>query len=138
MSHSVYNPKVKRSLFALISELPAEIGNLVTAELHAFTTELTAKAKSFGIGAALFAAAGLFAFFGFAVLIALAIIALALVLQLWFATLIVAFVLLLIAVVLALLGLKNVKSATARDPEGVRASIRLDVDAIKGVGDYGN
>jgi uncharacterized membrane protein len=133
---SGFNPKSKRSLFELIGELPAQVGDLVRAELDAFKAELSEKAKNFGVGAALFAGAAFFGFFAFAVLVALAIIALALVLPLWLATLIVAVVLLAIAAVLAFVGLGRVKKATAPDPEGVRASIRQDADAIKGIGEY--
>ena len=70
------------------------------------------------------------------VFIALAVIALALVLPLWLAALIVAVSMLIVAVVLVLVGLNRVKAATAPDPEGVHASIRKDVDAFKGVGEY--
>lgn len=136
MSNTGFNPKSKRSLFALIKDLPGLIGDLVKSELAAFKAELAGKAKNFALGIALFAAAGVFLFFAVSVLIALAVIALALVLQLWLATLIVAVVLLLITMILVLVGLHRVKAATAADPEGVRASIRLDVDVFKGVGDY--
>jgi uncharacterized membrane protein YqjE len=136
VSSSGFNPKSKQSLFALIGELPARVSALVRAELNAFKAELADKAKNFGVAAGLFAAAAVFAFFAVCVLIALAIIALALVLPLWLATLIVAVVLLVIAVVLALVGRSKLKAATASDPEGIRASIRQDVDAFKGVGQY--
>jgi hypothetical protein len=136
VTNSGFNPKTRRSLGDLIGELPAQVRDLVRAEVDAFKAEMSAKAKNFGIGAGLFAAAAFFGFFAFAVLIALAIIALALVLPLWLATLIVAVVLLAIAAVLALVGVNRVKKATAPDPDGVRASIRQDVDALKGVGQY--
>jgi hypothetical protein len=58
------------------------------------------------------------------------------VLPLWLATLIVAALLIVIAVILGLVGVSRIKSATAADPDGVRASIRRDVDALKGVGQY--
>lgn len=136
MSNSGFNPKSRRSLFALIGELPGQIGDLVQAELAAFKAEIAGKAKNVGLGIGLCAAAGVFAFFATGVLIALAVIALALVLPLWLATLIVAVALLLVALILALVGVNRVKAATAPDPEGVTASIRHDVDAFKGVGDY--
>lgn len=136
MGNTGFNPKSKRSLFALIGDLPGQIGDLVTGELAAFKAELAGKAKNIGLGVALLAAAGVFALFAVSVLIALAVIALAIVLPLWLATLIVAVFLLLIAVILALVGLRRVKAATAPDPEGVRASIRHDVDVFKGVGKY--
>ncbi|GEP27413.1 MULTISPECIES: phage holin family protein [Cryobacterium] len=136
MTSSGFNPKSKRPLLALIGELPGQISALVKAELDAFKAEFTAKAKNFGIGAGLFIVAGAFLFFALGVLVALFVILLALVLPLWLATLIVLVVLLLIAALLVLIGVNRVKAATKPDPEGVHASIRHDVDAFKGVGEY--
>lgn len=136
MTDSASNPKTRRSLASLLGELPSQVGDLVRAELASFKAELTEKLKGIGIGAALFAGAALFLFFAGCVFIATAIIALALVLPLWLSALIIAVVLLIIAVVLALIGLGKVKKATATDPNGVRASIREDIDALKGVGEY--
>ena len=136
MTSSGFNPKSKRPLLALIGELPGQISALVKAELDAFKAEFATKAKNVGVGAALLVLAGVFLFFALGVFVALAVIALALVLPLWLATLIVAVVLLLIAVILVLIGVNRVKAATKPDPEGVHASIRHDVDAFKGVGEY--
>ena len=136
MTSSGFNPKSKRPLLALIGELPGQVSALVKAELDAFKAEFAAKAKNAGIGAALFVVAGVFVFFATGVFVALAVIALDLVLPLWLATLIVAVALLLIAGVLVLIGVNRVKAATKPDPEGVQASIRRDVDAFKGVGEY--
>ena len=136
MSNSGYNPKNKRSLLVLIGELPGQVSALVQAELAAFKVEIAGKAKNVGAGIGLFAAAAVFVFFATGVLVALAVIALALVLPLWLSALIVAGVLLLLAVILALIGANRVKAGTAHDPAGVTASIRHDVDALKGVGQY--
>ena len=136
MTSSGFNPKSRRPLLTLIGELPGQVSALVKAELEAFKSELAAKAKNFGIGAGLFVVAAVFAFFAAGVLVALAVIALDLVLPLWLAALIVAVVLLLIATILALVGVNRVKAATKPDPEGVHASLRRDVDAFKGVGEY--
>ena len=129
-------PRTKRSLVVLLGQLPGQIIALVKAELAAFKAEIAGKAKNIGLGIGLFAVAGIFAFLAVIVLIALAVIALALVLPLWLATLIVAVSLLLIAAILVLIGLNRVKAGTAPDPEGITASIRRDVDAFKGVGEY--
>ena len=131
-----FNPRTKRSLVVLLGELPGQIIALVKAELDAFKAEVAGKAKNIGLGIGLFAVAGVFAFLAVIVLIALAVIALALVLPLWLATLIVAVALLLISALLLLVGLNRVKAGTAPDPEGITASIRHDVDAFKGVGEY--
>ena len=136
MTNTGFNPKTRQSLGTLIGDLPSQVGDLVRAEVDAAKAEFAEKAKNFGIGAGMFAAAAFFGFFAFAVLVALAVIALALVLPLWLATLIVAAVLIAIAAILALVGLNLVKKATAEDPDGVRASLRQDVDALRGVGQY--
>lgn len=136
MSNSEFNPKRRRSIFALLGELPGEISELVRAELEAFKADLSAKAKNVGIGVGLFAAAAVFAFFATGVLVALAVIVLALVLPLWLATLIVMVALLLIAGILVLVGVNRVKKGATHDPDGVTANIRRDVDALKGIGDY--
>jgi hypothetical protein len=136
VTNTGFNPKTRRSLAELISELPAQVGALVSAELAAFKAEMAGKAKNAGIGAGLFVGAALFLFFAVSVLVATAVIALALVLPLWLSALIVGVVLLVIAVILALIGLNRVKAATKTDPDGVRGSIRHDVDALKGVGEY--
>jgi hypothetical protein len=131
-----FNPKSRQSLFALIGELPGQISDLVKAELDAFKAEFASKAKNIGLGAGLFIVAGVFVFFATGVLVALFVILLDLVLPLWLATLIVAVVFLLLAAVLVLIGVNRVKAATAPDPGGVHASLRHDVDAFKGVGQY--
>jgi hypothetical protein len=136
VTHTGFNPKTRRPLGELLGELPAQVRDLVRAEIDIVKAELSAKAKNAGVGAGLLAGAAFFGFFAFAVLIALAIIALDLVLPLWLATLIVAAVLIAIAVILALVGVSRVKKATETDPDGMRASLRQDLDAFKGVGQY--
>ena len=136
MSNTGFNPKRKRSVFALLGELPGEVSELVRAELEAFKADLSVKAKDVGIGVGLFAAAAVFAFFATGVLVALGIIALALVLPLWLATLIVLVALLLITGILVLIGVNRVKKGASHDPEGVTVNIRRDVDALKGIGEY--
>ncbi|GAA3891106.1 hypothetical protein GCM10022381_36270 [Leifsonia kafniensis] len=138
MPYGGFNPKRKRGLFGLISDVPGQISTLVKAEIAAFMAEIKDKAKVLGLGIGLFVVAGAFAFFALGVFVALAVIALALVLPLWLATLIVAVVLLLIAVILVLIGINRVKVATKQDPDGIAASIHHDVEALKGVGDYGH
>ena len=136
MTNSGYNPRSKQSLITLISELPGQITDLVKAEIAAFKADISGKAKNVGLGIGLFIGAALFAFFAVTVFIALAVIALDLVLPLWLSALIVAVALLLVAIILALIGLNRVKKGTSHDPEGVTESIRKDVDAVKGVGQY--
>ena len=136
MTDNSFNPKTKKSLGTLVSELPGQLSTLARAEVDAFKSEMSGKAKNFGVGIGLFVAAAVLLFFSTGVFIALAVIAIALALPLWLSALIVAVALLLIAVILALIGLNRVKVASAKDPDGLGASIRHDVDAIKGVGNY--
>ena len=136
MTDTRFNPKTKKSLITLISELPGQLSTLVRAELDAFKAEMAGKAKNFGIGIGLFVGAAVFLFFAVGVFIALAIIAIALALPLWLSALIVGVALLLVAVILVLIGMNRVKAATAQDPDGLGQSLRHDVDAIKGVGEY--
>ncbi|TFD32301.1 phage holin family protein [Cryobacterium cryoconiti] len=136
MSNSEFNPKARRSTFELLGELPGQVIALVKAELGAAKAEFAGKAKNIGLGIGLFVVAAVFAFFAVMVLVALAVIALDLVLPLWLAALIVALALLLLAGVLALVGKNRVTAGTTSDPDGVTASIRSDVDALKGVGKY--
>jgi len=136
VSNSGYNPKSKQSLFTLLSELPGQITALVKAEIDAFKADISGKAKNVGIGLGLFIGAAVFAYFAVLVFIAVAVIAIDLALPLWLSALIVAVGLLLVAVILALIGLNRVKKGTRHDPDGVTANLQKDVDAFKGVGDY--
>src|SRR5450830_1506275 len=122
----------KRSLFALIADLPRLLTDLVKDEIEHLKQEMARKLKHAGIGAALFAAAGLFAFFLMAVLIAAAILGLAVVLPGWAAALIVAGLLLVIVAVLVASGVAQVKRGAPLAPTETSASVKRDVNAIKG------
>ena len=121
----------KRGLFRLIADVPALIVQLFRDELEGFKQELTKKLKGVAIGAALFAAAAAFAFLALVVLLIAAIYGLATVLPTWLAALIVAGALLLITLVLVLVGVAQLKRG---DPGKTVASVRKDVNAIKGIG----
>ena len=130
--------KASRSLFQLISDLPKLLVALAKAELAKLKAELTEKAKYAGVGIGLFACAAGLVFFALGCLIAAAILGLALVLPGWAAALIVFGALVLIAVVLALIGVQNFKRMGGAVPEKTVASIQEDVEAIKGMGRYDN
>lgn len=117
---------------ALVHRLSEQIPELVRSELRLAQAELTEKGKKAGLGAGLFSAAGLLAFFGVATLIATAVIALALVLPAWAAGLIVAGALLVAAAGAALAGKHEVEEATPPAPERTIANVREDVATIKG------
>ena len=102
-------PPADRSTARLVSDLPRITVELVQAELASFVAEIKARLVKAGIGAGLLVAGALVAFFALATLIAAAVLGLALVMNGWLAALIVFVVLLVIAGIAALVGLRSVK-----------------------------
>lgn len=119
-------------LGGLVHDLSVQIPELVRSELRLAQAELAQKGKRVGIGAGLFGAAGLLAFFGAATIITTAVLALALVLPAWAAALIVAVVLLAAAGLAAMRGKNQVDEATPVTPERAVAGIKQDVETVKG------
>jgi uncharacterized membrane protein YqjE len=120
------------TLGALVHDLSQQMSTLVRDEMRLAQAEMTQKGKKAGLGIGLFSAAGLLAFFGLAVLITTAILALALVLPSWLAALIVAVVLFAGAAVVGLVGKKNVQLATPVKPEEALDGLKRDVATVKG------
>ncbi|WP_048876724.1 phage holin family protein, partial [Saccharomonospora saliphila] len=79
----------ERSMAQLVNDLSAQTSRLVRDEMMIAVAEMKAKGKRVGLGAGLAGAGGLLAFYGTAVLIVAAVLALALVLPGWAAALIV-------------------------------------------------
>ncbi|MCU1506021.1 MAG: hypothetical protein QOG18_2064 [Microbacteriaceae bacterium] len=127
----------KRSLFALIADLPRLLGDLVREEIEQLKAEMLAKVKHAGVGIGLFAAAGFFAFFAIAVLIATAILGIAVALPAWLAALIVGVALLIITAILVGIGVTQVKRGIPPAPTETIKSVKKDVMAIKGIGKRG-
>ena len=123
----------KRSLFSLIADIPGLITRLVREELEQLKQEIIGKLKHAGIGIGLLAGAGAFLFFALAVFTTAAILGLATVLPAWAAALIVGGALLLIAVILVLIGVANLKQG-GPTPTKTISSVKKDVNALKGVG----
>ena len=115
----------------LVKQLTDQTKTLVKQELRLAQTELQEKGKKVGVGAGMFGAGGLVAFFGAAVLIAAAVLALATALAPWLAALIVGVVLLAVAGVAAVIGKKKVQEATPPAPEQAIGSVKRDVDTVK-------
>lgn len=126
----------KKSLLTLIGDLPTLVGTLIRDEIEQIKRELTEKLKSLGIGVGFFAGAAFFGFFAFAVLIATAILGIAEALPAWLAALIVAVVLLAITAILVLIGVRKLKKGVPPVPEKSIESVKNDVRAIKGMGNY--
>jgi MFS family permease len=124
----------RKSLFALIADLPRLVIGQVKNEIEQLKSEMIAKLKHAGIGVGLFAGAAFFGFFLFAVLIAAAILGFATIMPGWTAALIVAAILLVIVLVLILVGVRQVKQGVPPAPTETIKSVKKDVNAIKGVG----
>jgi hypothetical protein len=115
----------------LVSQLAAESSQLIRDEIALAKAEMTERAKDVGIGAGLFGAAGVLAWFGFGTLVATAVLALDLVLPAWAAALIVAAVLFAAAGVAALRGRKNIAEGSPPVPEQAIANVKADVAEVK-------
>ena len=115
----------------LIGQLTEQISRLVRDEARLAQAEVTQKAKKLGVGAGLFGAAGLVAFFGLATLITTIILALALVMPAWLAALLVGVVLLVVAGVLALVGKKDVQQGSPPVPTEAISSVKTDIATVK-------
>lgn len=124
----------KRSLFKLIADIPTLLVDLVRGELDSLKQELIGKIKHAGIGIGLLAGAAMFAFFAVLVFIASAVFGLGTVLPMWLSALIIGAGVLLIAVLLALVGVANVKKGVPPAPTQTIESVKKDVRAIKGIG----
>lgn len=124
-------PAKDKPIGELVNDLSDEVKRLIRDELRLAVAELQAKGKRLGLGAGMFGAAGLLAFFGGAVLIAAAVLGLAVVLPGWLSALIVGGALLLVAGIAALTGKKEIKQATPPLPEEAVEGVREDVETIK-------
>ncbi|RSN23961.1 hypothetical protein DMC63_05125 [Streptomyces sp. WAC 05977] len=124
-------PTAEKSVGELVSDLSDEVKHLVRDEMRLAVFELQRKGKKMGFGAGLFGAAGVFALFGLATLIAAVVLALALVMPAWLAAVVTGAALLLIAGLSAVVGKKEVSSATPPVPEEAIEGVREDVDTVK-------
>jgi uncharacterized membrane protein YqjE len=120
------------TLGALVHDLTEQTSQLVRSEVELAKAELAQKGKEAGVGIGLFSAAGLLAFFGAAVLITTAILALALVLPAWASALIIGVLLLAAAGVAALMGKNKVAEASPPKPERAMEGVREDIATLKG------
>ncbi|MEV4063624.1 phage holin family protein [Nonomuraea dietziae] len=125
------NTKQGLSTAELVSDLSAQLSQLVRSEMRLARLELAEKGKRAGFGAGLFGGAGLMAFYGGAALVAAVILLLTAVLPAWAAAAIVAAALFVLAAVLGLIGKNQVKQATPPTPEAAIASVKTDIDVVK-------
>jgi membrane protein len=121
------NDASQASVAELVRQLSEQTSRLARQEVELAKLELVRKGKRAGIGAGMFGAAGVFAFWGLGALTATAILALALAMKPWLAALIVTAVLFAVAGVAALMGRRNVAEATPPIPEQATESVKEDV-----------
>lgn len=114
----------------LVGQLSEQASRLARNEVALAKLELQQSAKHVGIGTGLFGGAGIFAFLGLATLVASAVAALSLAMDVWLAALIVAVVLFVIAGVAALIGKKQVSQAGP--PQHVIDNLKRDIAEVKG------
>jgi hypothetical protein len=119
------------SLGELVGSVTSDLSRLVRDELRLAQAEVTAKAKTAGVGVGAFGAAGVLALYAVGLLLATAVLALSTVLPGWLAALIVAVVVLVVAGIAALVGKKKVDEAGPPVPTRAVASVQTDVQEIK-------
>jgi uncharacterized membrane protein YqjE len=127
-------PQKKRSLLTLLTDVPTLVRELVQGEIELFKSEMIAKLKALGIGAGILAGAAVVLLFFVGVLLTAAILALGLVMPYWLAALVVAFVLLVVAGILGLIGYRKLKKGIPPVPTETIHGLKKDLNAIKGIG----
>ena len=123
----------KRSLFQLIGDLPTLVTDLVRGEIEQLKAEMIGKLKALGIGGGLIAGAAVILLFMVGVLLTAAILALSLVMPAWLAALLVALLLLIVAAIIGFIGYKKLMRGVPPVPEGTIASVKKDIETIKGM-----
>lgn len=114
----------------LAGRLGEQVSRLVRAEIALAQLEAKQKAKRLGLGAGMFGAAGLLAYFGAACGVTAAILGFANVLQAWLAAIIVGALCFVVAGIIALPGWKGIKQAHPVPDEAVE-SLKADVTAVR-------
>ena len=126
-------PRERRGLFALLTDIPGLIRELIAAEIESLKNEIIGKLKAAGIGAGFLVTAAAFAFFAVLVLTAAAVLALSLVLPGWAAALIVGGALLALAGIAAAIGIAQLKHGVPPTPTETIESVKEDVRVVRGI-----
>ena len=127
-------PTRKRSLFTLLGDLPGLLSDLVRGEIEQLKKEMTDKLKAAGIGIGLLVFAAAFVFFTLTMLVVAAVAGLATVLPVWASALIVGGVSLLLAAILAVIGVLSLRKGVPPAPTETIKSVKQDVTVITGTG----
>ena len=123
-----------QSLGAAVKEVAESASAIVRLELELAAMELKRKISSLGLGIGLLAGAALFLVFMLAFLFATIAAALATTMPTWAALLVTTGLLLLLAGVLAYLGIAKVKKGTPPLPEQAIQEAKLTTEALKSDG----
>ena len=116
----------------LVKQATEQVSRLIRDELRLLRAEMDAKRKALSMGAGLLGAAGLLALYGLGAAIATLIIVLAIVWPAWLAALVVTAAIFVVAGIAALIGRSRLKKGTPAKPEETTASVRADIDEIRG------
>lgn len=125
------------SVAELLTRLSEQSTRLIRDELELAKVEITDKVRHAGVGAGMFGAAGVLAWFGLGALIATAILALSLALPAWLAALVVTVVVFAAAGVAALAGRRQVQEAAPPVPRETIDSVERDVAEVKEASHHG-
>jgi uncharacterized membrane protein YqjE len=124
------NPGSERTIGQLVADASHDLSALLRSEVALAKTEIKDEVKQGAVGAGLFAGAAFFGLIGLLFLLVMVALLIALVLPAWAGFGIVALVLLLIAGVFALIGLRNIKKVGP--PERTIATSKQTIEAVKG------
>lgn len=119
-------------LTSLLRSLPELVGRLIRDEIRAAQQELTSKLKAAGVGAGLAVVGAVLGLFGVGALVTAAIAGLDVALPRWLAALIVAAVLLLLAGIFVLVGVRRLKAGVPPVPTDSIESVKEDIRVVKG------
>jgi uncharacterized membrane protein YqjE len=122
-------PEQEPTLGELTQRLTEQTSRLVHDEVELAKAEVRESVRHAGVGVGLFGATGLLAIFGLAVLVAAAVAALALVVEVWLAAVIVGAALLAIAGIGGALGLQQVREV---GPPDTARNLKKDASALRG------
>jgi uncharacterized membrane protein YqjE len=125
------NDTSNKSLGELLGDLARDMGTLVHKEVQLAKTEITAKISVAVRGSALLVVAGVLGFVAFEVLVAALVLLIAQTLSPPLAALIVGVVLLLLAGVFALIGLKSLKKGADPVPHQTVETLKEDAQWAK-------
>ncbi|WP_329599675.1 phage holin family protein [Streptomyces pseudovenezuelae] len=115
----------------LVQRASQQLSQLVREEMRLAQAEMTRKGKRFGKGGGLFGGAGLIGVLTLQALVATAIAALALVLDVWAAALIVTGVLAAVTALMSVLGKRQISKASPPAPEQTMDSVKADMAEIR-------